>query len=141
MMSAGTKRIIWLLANVFIAGCTDVQCIGIEELEGSIHPKLMKRMLEVLSEALENTCIIISSHSPYLIQYLKTPFIYIGRPDREGVAGFSRIRSSKEKQVVSNARGYGLSVGEYLFELMSGDQKVFLSQVDCVFLRKASGVV
>lgn len=121
MMSTGTKRIFWLLANVFIASCNHMSIIGIEELETSIHPRLLKQLLEILNEEAYNTPIIISSHSPYLIKYLKPNRIYLGKPNDEGIATFRRVQSKKVSQLSNDAYGNGVSVGEYLFELMSGD--------------------
>ena len=120
-MSTGTKRIFWLLTNIFIASCNNVSCIGIEELETSIHPKMLKDLLAIITESLQSTCLIISSHSPYLVQYLKPSQIYIGSSVDTGVAQFFRIAHSKEKKLLSAAQTYDLSVGEYLFELMSGE--------------------
>ena len=125
LMSTGTKRIFWLLANVFVSSCTKVSCIGIEELETSIHPKMLKSLLEILSEVLEDTQLIISSHSPYLIQYLKLNQLFVGVPHKDGVASFKQISPSKMKQMISNARDYGISLGEYLFELLSGDENSY----------------
>ncbi len=125
MMSAGTKRIIWLLANIYIASCTGVSCIGIEELETSIHPRMLKNLLEIVNEALEDTCIIVSSHSPYLVQYLKPVQIYAGGSPKTGDAQFFPIRATKSKILLTAARAYNLSVGEYLFELMSGGESSF----------------
>lgn len=42
-----------------------------------------------------------------------------------GIAQFRRIASTKEKKLLYAARSYGLSVGEYLFELMSGESSSF----------------
>lgn len=119
-MSTGTKRIFWLLANIFIASCTGVCCIGVEELETSIHPKMLKDLLEIINDTLQSTCVIISSHSPYLVQYLKPEQIYVGASDEPGVAQFFQIQKSKTKKLLAAARSYDLSIGEYLFELMSG---------------------
>jgi AAA15 family ATPase/GTPase len=122
MMSTGTKRVFWLLANVFIAGSKNISLIGVEELETSIHPRLLKRLLEILDEALDNTSIIISSHSPYLVQYFKLDRIFVGVPSREGIALFKKVKSSRAKALLSFARDLEMTVGEYLFELMSNDQ-------------------
>ena len=124
-MSTGTKRVIWLLTNAFVANFVDTGIIGIEELETSIHPRLMKTLLEVINEAIGNASLVVSSHSPYLVQYLKPERIYVGVPNDEGVAEFRRIQKNKVKLIVSNARDLGLSVGEYLFELLSGDSDSF----------------
>lgn len=122
MMSTGTKRVFWLLANVFIASSKGICLVGVEELETSIHPKLLKNLLEILDEALENTSLIISSHSPFLVQYFKPEKIYAGMPSRDGTAQFKKVRNSRSKYLVGAARDNGMSVGEYLFELMAGDQ-------------------
>ena len=121
MMSTGTKRIFWLLANIFIASSNNISLVGVEELETSIHPRLLKNLLEILGEALENTNIIISSHSPYLVQYFKSDNIYVGVPTDNGTAVFRKVKSGKIKALLNNARDLAMSVGEYLFELMSGD--------------------
>ena len=55
------------------------------------------------------------------MQYLKPSQIYIGSSVDTGVAQFFRIAHSKEKKLLSAAQTYDLSVGEYLFELMSGE--------------------
>ncbi len=120
-MSTGTKRVIWLLANAYIANYMGAGIVGIEEIETSIHPKMMRQLLEIITEALGDTPLILSSHSPYLVQYLKPDKIYVGVPNNQGVAEFRRIQKNKMKVIISNARDMGLSVGEYLFELLSGD--------------------
>ena len=120
-MSTGTKRIIWLLTNAFIANLASAGVVGIEEIETSIHPKMMRQLLEILSEALGDASLLVSSHSPYLIQYLKPNKIYIGLPNKDGVAEFRRIAKNKVKLLLSKAREMELSVGEYIFEMLSGD--------------------
>lgn len=122
-MSTGTKRIFWLLTNIFVASCSNVSCIGVEELETSIHPKMLKNLLEIISETLENTRIIVSSHSPYLVQYLKPEQLYAGACIHRGVAQFYRVSTAKVKKLLAAARSYDLTVGEYLFELMSGGEE------------------
>ena len=122
-MSSGTKRIIWLLANIFIASCTGVNCIGVEELETSIHPQLIKQLLDVISQGLKDTRLIISSHSPYTVQYINLSQIYVGNASGNGAATFSRIRRTRHRKMISAARSYDLSVGEYLFDLMSREEE------------------
>jgi predicted ATPase len=124
-MSTGTKRVIWLLTNAFIANHFNTGIIGVEEIETSIHPKMMKQLLEVLSEALGSASLIVSSHSPYLVQYLKPERIYIGIPNSNGVADFRRIQKNKVNNLIDSAREMDLSVGEYLFELLSGDSDAY----------------
>ena len=120
-MSTGTKRIFWLIANAIFSGCYNTNILGVDEIETSIHPKMISSLLEALSEILGNTSMIVTSHSPYLIQYLKPESIYVGIPNENGVAKFKRIHSSKVKNIINTARSLDTSVGEYIFELMSGD--------------------
>lgn len=122
MMSTGTKRVFWLLTNAFIASSTGMSFIGAEELETSIHPKLLKNLLEILDEILTDTPLIISSHSPFVVQYIKPERIYVGVPSSDGTAQFKKIQKNRIKSLISAARDMGMSVGEYLFDLMSGDQ-------------------
>ena len=120
-MSTGTKRVIWLLTNVFIANLVKTGIVGVEEIETSIHPRMIKSLLEIINDSLGGAPLIVSSHSPYLVQYLKPEKIYVGIPNPNGVAEFRKIQKNKVKNVIANARDLGLSVGEYLFELLSGD--------------------
>lgn len=124
-MSTGTKRVIWLLANAYIANYVNTGIVGVEEIETSIHPKMMRQLLEVLDEALGEAPLIVSSHSPYLVQYLKPEKIYVGIPNSNGVAEFRRIQKNKVKFLIKNARDMELTVGEYLFELLSGDSDAY----------------
>ena len=124
-MSTGTKRVIWLLANAFISNYLGTGIIGIEEIETSIHPRLIKSLLEIISEAIEDTPLIISSHSPYLAQYLKMNKLYIGVPNEDGIAEFKKIQPSKINSLMKSAKDIGLTVGEYIFELLSGDNDTY----------------
>ena len=120
-MSTGTKRIIWLIANVMIAGAKGAGGIGIEEVETSIHPRMTQELLEILNESVIDTSLLLTSHSPYLIQYLKPDKIYIGVPNDDGVASFKKLRQSKVKSAVAAAYNHGFGLGEYLFSLMSDE--------------------
>ncbi len=83
MLSAGTKRLFWIMAILFSSNST-THVIGIEELETSIHPRLIKQTLELLNEHLGDISLIITSHSPYLVQYLNLENIYIAFLTRQG---------------------------------------------------------
>lgn len=122
-MSAGTQRIVWLVANAMLSSLAKVELIGMEELETSIHPQLLRTLLETLYEYLGDTRLLVSSHSPALIQYLKPSQIYVGVPNDEGIAEFRRIDPKKLNELVARAYENGLGFGEYLFELMSSEQR------------------
>lgn len=121
MMSTGTKRIIWLLTNVVMASVHNASCLGVEEIETSIHPKMLQQLLEILDENIDETALLVTSHSPFLIQYLQPSQIYLGVPNDNGVAKFKRIRKDALDEIESLAYDRGLGFGTYLFELMSSD--------------------
>jgi len=122
MLSAGTRRLFWIMTTLFSSN-SETHMIGIEELETSIHPRLLKQTLQLLNEHLGDISLLITSHSPYLVQYLKLERIYIGLPDETGLASFQNIAKNKAKSLIGTSQDLGLSVGEYLFDLMSGDSK------------------
>ena len=82
---------------------------------------MMKELLEILNETLDYTSVLITSHSPYLIQYLKPENIYVGVPSAEGVASFRKLKNKKIKKMLKEADNLGMSSGEYLFNLMAGE--------------------
>jgi len=132
-MSAGTKRAVWLLANTMTASALGDQMLGIEEIETSIHPRMVGELLDLLNEGLGDTCMIITSHSPYLVQYLKPERVYVGAPSNDGVARFKRIRADRVADFVSAAADRGMGFGEYLYGLMSADEdgaRVLLSYLE-----------
>lgn len=118
-MSAGTKRIFWILLNVLISDDLNVQLLGLEELETSIHPSLLRKLLEEINMLSHNTFILISSHSTNILQYLKPEQIYIGIPNRYGYADFAKIKESKYNKLNTIARNLGMSYGEYIFNYIS----------------------
>lgn len=120
-MSTGTKRILWLIANSIFANSYGINLIGVDEVETSIHPKLIRQLLESVNENLGNASMLLTSHSPYLIQYLKPNSIYIGVANEDGTASFKKINSNKTKELLRVSRDLEMSIGEYIFELMSGD--------------------
>lgn len=121
MMSTGTKRIIWLLANVVIANKQEASMLGAEEVETSIHPRMVQELLEMIDENLGDTSMLVTSHSPYLIQYLKPRNLYIGVPNDSGVASFKKIKEQAVPLMMKSARERGFGFGEYVFSLMSSD--------------------
>lgn len=123
MMSAGTKRIIWLLANLFSADYENIDLIVIEEIETSIHPKLIKSLLEIINDFSHSTQIIITTHSPLVAQYLKQETFYVGKCNKNGIAMFQRIKKIKRAELKKAALKSGMSVGEFLFDKISTPEK------------------
>lgn len=121
-LSDGAKRIFLMLTYIVLADISDITLIAFEEPENSIHPNLLQGYLNVLSQLARGCKILMASHSPYLIQYVNTEDIYIGKPNDRGIADFSKIDGHKIKQLLKDASDSSESVGSYIFDLLSGGE-------------------
>ncbi|GAB1348598.1 hypothetical protein MASR1M107_08100 [Ignavibacteriales bacterium] len=135
-LSRGTRRIILILASAIDAVTKGHSLLAFEELENSIHPLLLQRLLMIITGIAPKLQILVSSHSPYLIQYLPVKSIYFGLPNKEGVARFCTIKNSKQNSIIRMATDADISLGDYLFDLMldiepdsSFQEEYFESQV------------
>ena len=118
-LSDGTKRVFLMLTFAIIADIKNLSMIAIEEPENSIHPSLVQSYLDVLSQLVQDCKIIVTSHSPYVIQYLNPHNIYIGMSSKTGEVDFKRIAPSKVNSLYRDAAEYDRSVGDYIFNLIS----------------------
>lgn len=122
-MSDGVKRILSILTYITLADYNNIPLIAIEEPENSIHPGLLKKYLIALSNFLQNSKIIITSHSPYLINSMDLSTLYIGIPNNKGLASFKKIKNSAVSKINNQADNMDMMAGEYLFDLLSGYSK------------------
>lgn len=118
-MSDGVKKILSVLTYITLADYNEIPLIAIEEPENSIHPGLLKKYLIALSTFAKSSKIIITSHSPYLINYMNLSNIYIGVPESNGAASFNKIKKSAVSKINNDAEDMDMMAGEYLFDLMS----------------------
>ena len=134
-MSDGARRILLLLTFIVLAQINKYDLICIEEPENSINPNLLRRFLYTIKELAEDTKILYSSHSPYLINYMEPGNIYLGLPSDDGVATFKKIKTNTNniKRLIRTLQDNELELGNYLFDLMSGsvdDAEELLSYVE-----------
>ena len=128
-LSDGTKRIFLMLTFAIIADIKGLSMIAIEEPENSIHPSLLQNYIDVLSQLINDCKIIITSHSPYIIQYLNPHSIYIGLLNDTGESTFGRIASTKVNTLLRDASEYDKSVGDYIFNILSNsDSEEYLRE-------------
>lgn len=121
-LSDGAKRVFLLLTYAIIADLKGLSLLVIEEPENSIHPSLFQSYLEVLNRIVKNCKIIITSHSPYVIQYLSPSSIYIGVTNSRGIADFKKIANTKVSALLKDADDCDQSTGNYIFDLLSGSK-------------------
>lgn len=119
-LSSGSRRIITIIAEIVKAEMEGSSLICIEELENSVHPKLLENMILMVQSFAEGITVITTSHSPYLVRYLKSRHLTFGLPTDEGIASFHKILPTKVKTVVKRASAMEMTLGEYLFDLMLG---------------------
>lgn len=121
-LSTGCKKIFCVLTLAIAADINKLPLLTFEELENSVHTYLFRQMLETLSNLAGNTKILLTSHSPYLIQYLDPAQVKIGLPNHDCIADFREIKQSKLKKVLRNASVQEETLGEYLFDLMLNEE-------------------
>lgn len=121
-MSDGAKRILLLLTFVVLAQLNNYSLICIEEPENSINPGLLRSFLYSIKELAEDTKILYSSHSPYLINYMEPNNVYLGIPTNNGEAKFRKIKGNPNnlKKLMRILQDNDMALGDYLFDLMSG---------------------
>ena len=75
-------------------------------------------MEEAFRNYAEDTKILKTSHSPYLMRYLKPSQMYFGLPKNNGLAHFAQVEPSKLKYLFKYAGDMELTFGEYMFDFM-----------------------
>lgn len=122
-LSTGCMKILYLLCGIFRAQRENTQLIIMEELENSIHPKLLESLLTTIEDFLGDTKLIFTSHSPNLAQYLGPKQIYVGLPSDNSLIDLRTIKSTKIRSILQLADLMDMNLGEYLFELMLDAEK------------------
>lgn len=70
-MSDGTVRLLGYLAAVYSPEAPSLACF--EEPENCIHPHLLEQVIDVLKASSKRTQVLITTHSPYLLNFLRSP--------------------------------------------------------------------
>ena len=117
-LSTGSMKLLNLLTKVVKAQKDGVQLLLVEELENSIHPRLLQSLLSIIEDFLGETKLLFTSHSPNLAKYLSAPQLYIGLPSEKGYVDFRTLKATKVSRVLKIAAAGEMSLGEYLFDLM-----------------------
>ena len=134
-LSTGSMKLLYLLTTIIRASREGVQLLLVEELENSIHPSLLRTLLDVIAMFLGDTKLLFTSHSPILVRHLSAPQLYVGLPSSKGEVDFRTIRPSKVNAVLQIAGAGEMAIGEYLFELLQ-DTESDPSLIDVYFTPK-----
>jgi predicted ATPase len=108
-ISSGTLRVLAFMTALF--GETNSSLVGIEEPENHVHPSALKALAEYLRDASKRMQIVVTTHSPILLDCLPTPEeVSIVRRTPEGTA----ITAEKNPEGVRKAlEESGFSLGEF----------------------------
>ncbi|SFP43721.1 Predicted ATPase [Ruminobacter amylophilus] len=118
-MSDGAKRVFIILTKIIVSSLSNVSLIAIEEPENSVHPGLFQAYIRIIYQLLDECKVIITSHSPYIVSYLDPAWIHVGMNKTPGVAEFFSFKSSGQKMLKKDASQFNMSMGDYLFSLLS----------------------
>ena len=79
VVSEGTLRILGLLVLKGVKNYPTL--VGLEEPENGVHPSRMNRIAEMLEtrRLLEDTQLIVTTHSPLLLEFMRPEFFYLCR--------------------------------------------------------------
>lgn len=123
MMSDGVKRILALYTLIVLGEIDGLMFIGVEEPENSINPGLLRKYLIGLDNLIDNSKVVFTSHSPFLINYIDTEKLYIGVPNNKGISAFRKLRTGAISKMNREAASNEMMIGEYIFDLMSGTEE------------------
>lgn len=131
MMSDGAKRVFMILTKIIVSSVSNISLIAIEEPENSVHPGLFQAYIQIISQLLDDCKVIITSHSPYIISYLDPSWIHVGMNRQPGVAEFFAFKKLGQKQLESDAAGFNMSMGDYLFSMLADSESNISDYLEC----------
>lgn len=102
--SDGTLKLLAYLMILYDS--TPPPIVGIEEPENFLHPRLLQVLAEEARQAAGRSQLLVTTHSPYLVDALRPKELWVLYRDSEG---FTRtIRASEMRQVMAQTDAGGL---------------------------------
>lgn len=131
MMSDGAKRVFMILAKIILSSISNISLVAVEEPENCVHPGLFQSYIQIMEQLLDDCKVIITSHSPYIVSCLGYSSINIGVNKTPGVAEFYSLKKKGMKQLEKDATKLNLSIGDYLFSIISDTDSNILEYLGC----------
>ncbi len=122
-MSDGFKRILNNLIFLSISEIKGLQVVALEEPENSINPTVLGKYIQIIAEFTDTFNIILTSHSPFLLQYIDLRKIYIGVENQNGNISFRKIKSTYIKRITERSEKLEVTTGTYIFDMLSDEEK------------------
>jgi predicted ATPase len=114
LLSDGTVSVVALIVALFFE---EKPFLLIEEPERYIHPYRIANLVSLLKEAAEKRQIIVTTHSPELVNQVGVEDLLLLSRDKEG---FSSVSRPAEKERVKRFLEHDLGVGELFIENLLG---------------------
>jgi len=93
--SDGTLAIVAILAALLSKRFVGpILCV--EELENCLHPAAVEKLLRFLQDHANNRPVLITTHSPYLVNGVPPEDVKVGVVDEKGAAHFENVKNSKQ---------------------------------------------
>lgn len=109
--SDGTLRVAGILTALLQR--PDLSLLGIEEPELTVHPGALPLIYDYIREASHQTQIVITTHSPDLLDHLKAEEIAVVEKRPEGQSTATRVTLMRERQREAVRKGL-MTLGEVL---------------------------
>lgn len=107
------------LLNIAWADINRCDLILIDNIEGSIHPKLFQTYLRMINNLAGNCQVIFSTQSPVLLQYINPENIKIGFKSEHGEVEFRAV--TDPDNLIKDAVNMDQSTGDLIFENLCFD--------------------
>ena len=105
LLSDGTVNAVALIVSLYFE---DVSIVIIEEPEKSMHPSLMARTVDMMRDASNESQIIVTTHSPELVNHAGLESLYSIKRGNDGFSEIGRPSTNKEiQQFLKNDMGAG----------------------------------
>lgn len=96
-MSDGTLRVLGHLATLYLPSLPPLVCF--EEPENYVHPRLLELIVELLKNASHKTQVLVTTHSPYLVDLLQPEDLFIV----EKQDGKTQVKKAEDKKGIKEA--------------------------------------
>jgi len=115
--SDGTFAVAAILA-VLVSKEHIMPILCLEELENCLHPAAVEKLLRFLQDHADKWPVLITTHSPYLLNGVKPEDVNVAVVDETGGAHFEKVKSSRQLRDYLNKRL--MSFGELLVKDFQG---------------------
>jgi predicted ATPase len=92
------------LAATILAGKANHNLTCIEELENCLHPRAIQKLLKFLQEQSSKRQVIITTHSPYLLNGVEPSSVLVAVVDDTGATHFEKPTNRKALNAILKSK-------------------------------------